>query len=132
MTAAIAFTASKSPLLDAEGIARAVATSTRRERALAKLAKVALSARLHALVGGDEVARGKPAPDIFVEAAARLRIHFGIIYQCGDFLKSPALSFTIKPVCYFDNNLPQRTFSIPRSDQGVNHDRYLLIPLRLG
>ena len=60
--------------LDAEGIARAVATSTRRERALAKLAKVALSARLHALVGGDEVARGKPAPDIFVEAAARLRV----------------------------------------------------------
>ena len=60
--------------LDAEGIARAVATSTRRERALAKLAKVALAARLHALVGGDEVARGKPAPDIFVEAAARLRV----------------------------------------------------------
>ena len=28
--------------------------------------------RFVALVGGDEVARGKPAPDIFLEAAARL------------------------------------------------------------
>ena len=27
-----------------------------------------------ALVGGDEIARGKPAPDIFVEAAARLAV----------------------------------------------------------
>lgn len=60
--------------LDAEGIARAVATSTRRARALAKLDKVALARRLHALVGGDEVERGKPAPDIFLAAAARLGV----------------------------------------------------------
>ena len=60
--------------LDAEGIARAAATSTRRARALAKLDKVALASRLHALVGGDEVARGKPAPDIFLAAAARLGV----------------------------------------------------------
>ena len=60
--------------LDAEGIARAVATSTRRARALAKLDKVALGVRLHALVGGDEVPRGKPAPDIFLAAALRLRV----------------------------------------------------------
>ncbi|CAG0977716.1 Phosphorylated carbohydrates phosphatase [Burkholderiales bacterium] len=60
--------------LDAEGIARAVATSTRRERAYAKLQRAALASRLHALVGGDEVGRGKPAPDIFLEAAARLGV----------------------------------------------------------
>ena len=30
--------------------------------------------RFAALVGGDEIARGKPAPDIFVEAAARLGV----------------------------------------------------------
>ena len=28
----------------------------------------------HALVGGDEVARGKPAPDIYLEAARRLGV----------------------------------------------------------
>lgn len=60
--------------LDAERIARAVATSTRLARAQAKLAHVGLAGRLDALVGGDEVARGKPAPDIFLVAATRLGV----------------------------------------------------------
>jgi len=58
--------------LEAHDIARAVATSTRRERAQAKLARTALLPRFAALVGGDEVAHGKPAPDIYLEAARRL------------------------------------------------------------
>jgi HAD superfamily hydrolase (TIGR01509 family) len=52
----------------------AVATSTRRSRARAKLERVALHSRFAALVGGDEIAHGKPAPDIFLEAAARLGV----------------------------------------------------------
>jgi HAD superfamily hydrolase (TIGR01509 family) len=60
--------------LDAAGIPRAIATSTRRVRAEAKLAHCALLQRFHALVGGDEVARGKPSPDIYLAAAERLRI----------------------------------------------------------
>jgi HAD superfamily hydrolase (TIGR01509 family) len=59
-------------LLDAHGIPKAVATSTRRERAQAKLARTDLLHRFDALVGGDEVALGKPAPDIFIAAADRL------------------------------------------------------------
>ena len=58
--------------LDEAGIAKAVATSTRRVRALAKLAALDLDGRFAVLVGGDEVARGKPAPDIYREAAARI------------------------------------------------------------
>jgi HAD superfamily hydrolase (TIGR01509 family) len=58
--------------LEAQGIPMAVATSTRRDRAQAKLARTALLARFVALIGGDEVANGKPAPDIFVAAADRL------------------------------------------------------------
>lgn len=58
-------------LLDAQGLRRAVATSTRRSRAIPKLDSVGVWPRLHGLVGGDEVARGKPAPDIYL-AAARL------------------------------------------------------------
>ena len=61
-------------LLDERGIAIAVATSTRRERARAKLDRVGLLHRFAALVGGDEVARGKPAPDIFIAAAQRLGV----------------------------------------------------------
>jgi HAD superfamily hydrolase (TIGR01509 family) len=64
-------------LLDERGIAAAVATSTRRERALAKLDRVGLTHRFAALVGGDEIAHGKPAPDIFLAAAARLGVAAG-------------------------------------------------------
>jgi len=60
--------------LDTQAIARAVATSTRRARAQAKLERADLWRRMHALVGGDEVAHGKPAPDIVVAAAARLGV----------------------------------------------------------
>jgi HAD superfamily hydrolase (TIGR01509 family) len=60
--------------LDAEGLRRAVATSTRRQRAQAKLARAGLDARIDALVGGDEVVQGKPAPDIFLVAASRLGV----------------------------------------------------------
>ena len=64
-------------LLDERGVAVAVATSTRRERARAKLDRVGLLHRFVALVGGDEVVRGKPAPDIFIAAAARLGVPAG-------------------------------------------------------
>jgi HAD superfamily hydrolase (TIGR01509 family) len=61
--------------LEAHGIAKAVATSTRRSRALAKLVHTGLAHRFAALIGGDEVGRGKPAPDIFLAAAQRLQAH---------------------------------------------------------
>ena len=60
--------------LEAQSIPKAVATSTRRSRAQAKLVHTGLVERFAALVGGDEIARGKPAPDIYVEAAARLGV----------------------------------------------------------
>ena len=58
--------------LEGHAVPRAVATSTRRERARSKLARTFLLSRFHELVGGDEVPLGKPAPDIYVEAARRL------------------------------------------------------------
>jgi beta-phosphoglucomutase-like phosphatase (HAD superfamily) len=50
----------------------AVATSTRRDRALSKLSHTGLLPRFAALVGGDEIEHGKPAPDIYLEAARRI------------------------------------------------------------
>jgi HAD superfamily hydrolase (TIGR01509 family) len=58
--------------LEGAQIAKGVATSTRRDRAQAKLTQTGIVARFTHLVGGDEVARGKPEPDIFLTAAARL------------------------------------------------------------
>jgi HAD superfamily hydrolase (TIGR01509 family) len=60
--------------LDVVAIPRAVATSTRRSRARSKLEATELLRRFHDLVGGDEVPRGKPAPDIYLEAARRLKV----------------------------------------------------------
>jgi len=60
--------------LEAARIPRAVATSTHRVRAEAKLARVHLLARFNALACGDEIIRGKPAPDIYELAAARLGV----------------------------------------------------------
>jgi HAD superfamily hydrolase (TIGR01509 family) len=58
--------------VDSLGLASAVATSTARERALYKLGRAGLAGRFPVLVGGDEVERGKPAPDCFLLAARKL------------------------------------------------------------
>jgi HAD superfamily hydrolase (TIGR01509 family) len=60
--------------LDEARLPRAVATSTRRARAQAQLEQAGVWSRFDALVGGDEVAQGKPAPDIYFEAARRLDV----------------------------------------------------------
>jgi HAD superfamily hydrolase (TIGR01509 family) len=58
--------------LHRRGIPLAVASSSRRERLDRTLARAGLSALFQVSVAGDEIARGKPAPDMFLEAAARL------------------------------------------------------------
>lgn len=60
--------------LEARGIPRAVATSGHRGYAQLALRTLGVVKRFHALATGDEVARGKPAPDIFLLAADRLDI----------------------------------------------------------
>lgn len=55
--------------LAARALPAVVATSTRRSRALPKLESVGILHRLTGVVGGDEVANGKPAPDIYLSAA---------------------------------------------------------------
>ena len=60
--------------LDALGLPRAIATSTAAARAHLKLKKTGLANRFHHIVGGDMVARSKPAPDIFLAAAAALGV----------------------------------------------------------
>lgn len=60
--------------LDARGIPWAVATSTPRPVAEIVLDKLGVTGRYRALACGDEVAHGKPAPDIFLLAADRLGV----------------------------------------------------------
>lgn len=60
--------------LHVHAVPKAVATSTARQEAWRRLDIARLSQHFDILCGGDEVERGKPAPDLFLLAAKRLHI----------------------------------------------------------
>jgi HAD superfamily hydrolase (TIGR01509 family) len=61
-------------VLQERRIPRAVATSSEESRATKSLATAGILSQFDALATGDQVARGKPAPDIFLLAAKRLGV----------------------------------------------------------
>lgn len=61
-------------LLGQEGIPIALATSAPQLNVEHTLAELGLADAFPIIVRGDEVARGKPAPDVFIEAARRLGV----------------------------------------------------------
>lgn len=63
--------------LQARRIPCAVASSTHREEVEWRLNQAGLAAYFDGFNGGDEVARGKPHPDLFLLAAERLSAHPG-------------------------------------------------------
>ena len=68
-------------------IPMAVGTSSRRNAAIWKLEKAGIADRFVCIVGGDEVEKGKPAPDIFLKAAEKLGVSPSL---CVGFEDSPA------------------------------------------
>ncbi len=97
--------------LDARRIPRVVATSTRRTRAEAKLAQANLLAGFAALVGGDEVERGKPMPDIFLLAAIRVGVAPGdcIVLEDSEPGVCGALAAGMVPIMVPDVLAPSET-----------------------
>jgi HAD superfamily hydrolase (TIGR01509 family) len=61
-------------LLDGRGLKRAIATSSGRARTLHHLARVGIAERFGCIVTRDDVSRGKPDPEPFLTAAARLEV----------------------------------------------------------
>ena len=61
-------------LLRARGVPCAVASSTFVDEVRCRLAKVGVPDYFQALAGGDEVARSKPDPDVYLLAAERLAV----------------------------------------------------------
>lgn len=55
-------------------IPRAVGTATQRQLADIKLGRTGLARYFEHSIAGDEVARTKPAPDVYLQAAARLQV----------------------------------------------------------
>lgn len=58
--------------LEEHQVPKAVASSTHRPIVVMKLTLVGVAGRFPVMVGGDQVAYGKPAPDLFLEAARQL------------------------------------------------------------
>ncbi len=73
--------------IDALGIPKAVATSSTRPEAVRSLRLGSLDMHFSIVVTGDDVEQGKPAPDIFLEAARRLGVPPG---ECMAFEDSSA------------------------------------------
>jgi HAD superfamily hydrolase (TIGR01509 family) len=59
--------------VEEHGLASAIATSSDADYAEFSLRSAGLAGRFSTIVTGDQVAHGKPAPDIYLEAARRLR-----------------------------------------------------------
>jgi HAD superfamily hydrolase (TIGR01509 family) len=59
-------------VVEEHGLLKAVATSTPVEYVVQKMNSAGICDDFDAIVGGDEVGRGKPAPDIYLLAARRL------------------------------------------------------------
>lgn len=60
--------------LDAVPLPKAVASSSYRDVVTRRLTGAGLKQRFEAVVCGDDIQNGKPSPDIFLEAAARLGV----------------------------------------------------------
>jgi beta-phosphoglucomutase len=60
--------------LTEEGIPTALATSAPEPNVVHTLHEIGLAGRFEIIVRGDQVGRGKPAPDVFIEAGRRLGI----------------------------------------------------------
>ena len=63
--------------LDQMDMPRAVATSSSGQKARAILQKTGLMSYIQHVTGGDEVSTGKPAPDVYLDAARKLGIGTG-------------------------------------------------------
>jgi HAD superfamily hydrolase (TIGR01509 family) len=71
-------------LLDRQGLPRLVATSTEPGKARFKLERAGLLPRLGGVVSGQDVPRGKPAPDVFLLAAQTLDVDPGLCLVLED------------------------------------------------
>ncbi len=60
--------------LEGRNVPKIVATSTRRSNAIPRLEKANLLHRFRSVTTGDQVERGKPAPDLFLLAAATINV----------------------------------------------------------
>lgn len=97
--------------LKENNIKLAVATSTKADLALKKLTLVGIANRFDIIVGGDQVTRGKPAPDPYLKAAAKLGVNTKNCLALEDSDNGAMSAFTagIRVIVVPDIKLPSPT-----------------------
>lgn len=60
--------------VDARALPLALASSSHRDLIQLVMERLDLSEYFHVIIGGDEIQRGKPFPDIYIKAAGRLKL----------------------------------------------------------
>jgi beta-phosphoglucomutase-like phosphatase (HAD superfamily) len=95
-----------------EQVPLAVGSSSARETIIARLEQVELHEAFEVIVGGDEVACGKPAPDVFLLAARRLGCmpHACVVIEDSDHGINAAYAAGMTPFLVPDSSIPR---SIP-------------------
>ena len=101
-----------------EHVPTAVASSSIREKVLVRLEAAGILNDFDVVAGGDEVARGKPSPDIFQLAAHRLgcKIRECLILEDSDSGITAASTAGAIPILVPDSSLPR---TIPFEIQGI-------------
>ena len=94
--------------IDARRVPRAVATSTATDVAVPLLRRAGVAHHFHIIVGGDEVGRGKPEPDLFLMAAERLghRPADCVVLEDSDPGIQAAVAAGMKPILIPDRRSP--------------------------
>jgi beta-phosphoglucomutase-like phosphatase (HAD superfamily) len=92
-----------------EAVPVAVASSSTHANVVARLREAEADQAVDAIVGGDEVEHGKPAPDIFLEAARRLRREprACVVLEDSDSGITAAAAAGATPILVPDSSLPR-------------------------
>jgi HAD superfamily hydrolase (TIGR01509 family) len=117
--------------LRAAAVPCAVASSTRRAQIEQQLAQVDLLAFFEAVAAGDEVSNGKPAPDIFWLAAARLAAPPAdcLVFEDSEHGARGAVAAGMQVVIVPDVNQPSadaRSFSLAVLDSLADADEHFM------
>jgi HAD superfamily hydrolase (TIGR01509 family) len=115
--------------LEQRGMPRAVATSSAREKARHHLQRAGIAQRFDAIVTRDDVARGKPFPDLFLQAANRLGVLPGRCLALEDSYNGVRAAQAAGMPVVMVLDLLQPTPEMHSLCQAVVSDLYGVIPL---
>jgi HAD superfamily hydrolase (TIGR01509 family) len=96
--------------LGEKGVKKAVATSTEKKRALKVIHLAGITSHFECIIGGDDVQKSKPAPDIFLRTAEKLGVPAGECIVLEDSTKgiNAAMTAGMLPVMVPDLKKPTR------------------------